>query len=108
MLYPPLTADSPTRRSSTPSAPSPTPAASTAPRSRWPGCAASPSSPPRSSARTPSAQIDDAVASLEIELTDEEIAALEAPYTPRHDFQGISDDAEMQKIRDRIPGYANA
>jgi 1-deoxyxylulose-5-phosphate synthase len=54
------------------------------------------------------AQIDDAVASLEIELTDQELAALERPYTPRYDFQGISDEAEMQKIRDRIPGYANA
>jgi len=54
------------------------------------------------------AQIDDAIASLEIALTDEELTALERPYTPRHDFQGISDEAEMQKIRDRIPGYANA
>ena len=52
-------------------------------------------------------QIDDAVASLTIELTAEEIAALERPYTPRYDFQGISDEAEMQKIRDQIPGYAN-
>ena len=54
------------------------------------------------------ARIDDAVASLEIELTGEELAALERPYTPRHDLQGISDEAEMQRIRDRIPGYANA
>jgi 1-deoxyxylulose-5-phosphate synthase len=53
-------------------------------------------------------QIDDAVASLMIELTAEEIAALERPYTPRYDFQGTSDEAEMQKIRDQIPGYANA
>jgi aryl-alcohol dehydrogenase-like predicted oxidoreductase len=52
--------------------------------------------------------IDDAIASLEIDLTDEELAALERPYTPRYDFQGISDEAEMQKIRDQIPGYANA
>jgi 1-deoxyxylulose-5-phosphate synthase len=54
------------------------------------------------------AQIDDAVASLEIDLSGAEIAALERPYTPRFDFQGISDEGEMQKIRDRIPGYANA
>jgi aryl-alcohol dehydrogenase-like predicted oxidoreductase len=53
-------------------------------------------------------QIDDAVASTEIALTDAELATLERPYTPRHDFQGISDEAEMQRIRDRIPGYANA
>jgi 1-deoxyxylulose-5-phosphate synthase len=54
------------------------------------------------------AQIDDAVASLDIQLTDDEIAALETPYTPRYDFQGISDEAELQKLRARIPGYINA
>jgi len=52
-------------------------------------------------------QIDDAVASLEVQLSHEELAALERPYTPRHDFQGVSDESEMQKIRDRVPGYAN-
>jgi aryl-alcohol dehydrogenase-like predicted oxidoreductase len=44
----------------------------------------------------------DAVASLEIELTGDEVAALEAPYTPRHDFQGISDDAELARISARL------
>ena len=53
-------------------------------------------------------QIDDAVASLSIELSDEEIRALEAPYTPRHDFQGISDDAEMQAIMARLPQFTIA
>jgi aryl-alcohol dehydrogenase-like predicted oxidoreductase len=48
-------------------------------------------------------QIDDAVASLDIELTDEEAAALTAPYTPRYDFQGVSDDAELDRIRVQIP-----
>jgi 1-deoxyxylulose-5-phosphate synthase len=52
-------------------------------------------------------QIDDAIASLDIDLTGEELAALERPYTPRYDFQGISDEAELQQIRDQIPGYAN-
>jgi 1-deoxyxylulose-5-phosphate synthase len=33
--------------------------------------------------------IDDAVASLTIELTGDEINALERPYTPRHDFQAF-------------------
>jgi hypothetical protein len=28
---------------------------------------------------------------------------LETPYTPRYDFQGISDDADMQAIMARIP-----
>jgi len=49
-------------------------------------------------------QIDDAVASLDVELTDDQVRALEAPYTPRHDFQGISDEAELDAIRARIPG----
>ncbi|WP_028932439.1 aldo/keto reductase [Pseudonocardia spinosispora] len=52
--------------------------------------------------------IDEAVASLDIELTTEEITALERHYTPRHDFQGISDDAELQRIMSRIPGFAPA
>jgi 1-deoxyxylulose-5-phosphate synthase len=50
-------------------------------------------------------QIDDAVASLDIDLTDDEAAALEAHYTPRNDFQGISDDAEFARIMARIPGF---
>ncbi|MEW9534242.1 aldo/keto reductase [Microbispora sp. NPDC049125] len=49
---------------------------------------------------------DEAVASLDIELTAEEIAQVERPYTPRYDFQGISSDAELQRIMARIPGYA--
>jgi aryl-alcohol dehydrogenase-like predicted oxidoreductase len=51
-------------------------------------------------------QIDDAVASLEVVLTDEEARALIAPYTPRYDWQGISDEAELNAIRARIPGMA--
>jgi aryl-alcohol dehydrogenase-like predicted oxidoreductase len=53
-------------------------------------------------------QIDDAVASLDIDLSGEEVAALEASYTPRHDFQGISDDAQLQRIMARLPGYEYA
>ena len=46
--------------------------------------------------------IDDAVDSLELDLTDEEVAQLETPYTPRYDFQGISDDAELLRISARL------
>ncbi|MEU1535666.1 aldo/keto reductase [Streptomyces fagopyri] len=53
------------------------------------------------------AQIDDAVASLDLDLTDDEARRLEAPYTPRHDFQGISDARELERIKASIPGYAN-
>ena len=52
-----------------------------------------------------STHIDDAVASLEIELTEDEIARLERPYTPRHDFQGVSDEAELQRLMARVPGF---
>lgn len=43
-------------------------------------------------------QIDEAVAGLAITLTDDEAARLEAPYTPRHDFQGVSDPAVLARI----------
>jgi len=46
--------------------------------------------------------IDEAVASLEIQLTSDEIARLEAPYTPRYDFQGVSDDAGLARIAARV------
>jgi len=46
--------------------------------------------------------IDDAVASLEIELTDEEMAILETPYTPRYDLQGVSDAAELARLSARM------
>lgn len=51
-------------------------------------------------------QTDQAVASLEIELSDADVRALEAPYTPRYDWQGVSDEAEMEEIRQRVPGMA--
>jgi 1-deoxyxylulose-5-phosphate synthase len=53
-------------------------------------------------------QIDDAVASLDIDLTDQEAADIEAHYTPRYDFQGISDDAELERIMARLPGFTPA
>ncbi|MEV1240400.1 aldo/keto reductase [Nonomuraea sp. NPDC049750] len=51
-------------------------------------------------------QIDDAIASLDVELTDEDVRALTAPYTPRYDWQGVSDEAAMDAIRARVPGMA--
>ncbi|EGX59980.1 aldo/keto reductase [Streptomyces zinciresistens K42] len=52
-------------------------------------------------------QIDEAVASLDLTLTDDEARRLEAPYTPRDDFQGVSDPAEMERIKAAVPGFAN-
>lgn len=51
---------------------------------------------------TKSSHIEDAVASLSIELTHDEVAKLETPYTPRADFQGVSDDAELARISARL------
>ena len=50
-------------------------------------------------------QIDDALASLDITLTEDELMVLESPYTPRYDFQGISDEALLNSIMARIPGF---
>ncbi|MCP2247398.1 aldo/keto reductase [Lentzea aerocolonigenes] len=54
------------------------------------------------------AQIDDAIASLDVDLTDDDVRALTAPYTPRYDWQGVSDEATMNAIRARVPGMALA
>ena len=51
-------------------------------------------------------QIDDAIASLDVHLTDDDVTALTAPYTPRYDWQGVSDEATMNAIRARVPGMA--
>ncbi|NUU04912.1 aldo/keto reductase [Leifsonia sp. C5G2] len=51
-------------------------------------------------------QIDEAIASLDVELTDDEVTALTAPYTPRWDWQGVSDEATLEAIRRRVPGMA--
>jgi 1-deoxyxylulose-5-phosphate synthase len=47
---------------------------------------------------TKPSHLDDAVASLDIELTDDEVARLEAPYTPRADYQGSADDAQIRRM----------
>ncbi|MEJ6550001.1 aldo/keto reductase [Corynebacterium sp. USCH3] len=49
-------------------------------------------------------QLDEAVASLDISLSDDEVSALESFYTPRYDWQGVSDEAELEAIRRRVPG----
>jgi aryl-alcohol dehydrogenase-like predicted oxidoreductase len=54
------------------------------------------------------AQIDDAVASLSIELVADEIWRLEQHYTPRYDFQGLSDDATAARIMAQIPQFSTA
>lgn len=52
--------------------------------------------------------IDDAVASLAINLTDDETALLEAPYTPRVDFQNISDPAMLIQASEYASGFKSS
>ena len=59
------------------------PAASRWPRSPWPGCCASPVVSAPIVGPTKEHHLSDAVAALDVDLTDDEVAALEAPYTPR-------------------------
>lgn len=54
------------------------------------------------------AQIDAALASLSIDLTDEETSSLEAPYTRRDDFQGVSDEAALQAVMARLPQFTTS
>ena len=49
--------------------------------------------------------IDDAIAALAITLTDEEVARLEAPYTPRADDQGISTPALLDRAAEAATGF---
>lgn len=49
--------------------------------------------------------IDDAVAALSITLTDDEVAQLQAPYTPRNDSQGISDPAVLHRVMEAATGF---
>jgi aryl-alcohol dehydrogenase-like predicted oxidoreductase len=53
-------------------------------------------------------QIYEAVASLDITLSDEEIRRLEGPYTPRYDFQGFSNDAAIRGVASQIPQLSPA
>lgn len=50
--------------------------------------------------------IDDAIAALSLTLTSEEAAKLEAPYTPRHDVQGISDRVLLAAATEAATGFS--
>jgi aryl-alcohol dehydrogenase-like predicted oxidoreductase len=49
--------------------------------------------------------IDDAVAALDIHLTEDEAARLEAPYTPRLDSQAVSDPAILHRAMEAATGF---
>ena len=52
-----------------------------------------------------STHIDEAIAALSITLTDQEVATLEAPYTPRMDHQGVSDPAMLARAIEGTTGF---
>ncbi len=49
--------------------------------------------------------IDDAVKSLSVTLSDDEVSRLEAPYTPRVDYQGVSDPAMLARAVEAATGF---
>ncbi len=49
--------------------------------------------------------IDDAIAALSVSLTDEEVARLELPYTPRMDYQGVSDPVMLARAVEAATGF---
>lgn len=49
--------------------------------------------------------IDDAVASLSINLTDDEAKRLETPYVQRRDYQGVSTPALLAKAAETATGF---
>ena len=49
--------------------------------------------------------IDDAMASLAVALTDEEVGRLESAYTPRVDYQGVSDPAMLARAVEATTGF---
>lgn len=51
---------------------------------------------------TKAAHLADAVASIDIALTSDEVEQLEVPYTPRYDFQGVSDPVGLAAISKRM------
>ena len=49
--------------------------------------------------------IDDAIKTLSVTLTPDEIATLEAPYTARMDYQGVSDPAMLARAIQATTGF---
>ena len=52
--------------------------------------------------------VDDAIASLAINLTDDEAAMLEAPYTSRPDNQGVSDPGVLLPAMEAATGFRSS
>lgn len=52
--------------------------------------------------------IDDAIAALSVNLTKEQVARLEAPYTPRMDYQGVSDPMMLARAVEAATGFKSS
>jgi 1-deoxyxylulose-5-phosphate synthase len=52
--------------------------------------------------------IDDAIAARSIILTEDEVATLERPYTPRQDTQGVSNPAMLARAAQAATGFRTA
>ena len=49
--------------------------------------------------------LDDAIEALAVTLTDEEVARLESPYTPRMDYQGVSNPTMLARAVEAATGF---
>lgn len=49
--------------------------------------------------------IDDAIAALSVSLTTEEVSTLELAYTPRMDYQGVSDPVMLSRAVEAATGF---
>jgi aryl-alcohol dehydrogenase-like predicted oxidoreductase len=49
--------------------------------------------------------IDDAIAALSVNLTTDEVSRLESPYTPRVDYQGVSNPVMLARAIEAATGF---
>jgi hypothetical protein len=50
----------------------------------------------------------DAIAALSVNLTDEQVARLELPYTSRMDYQGVSDPMMLARAVEAATGFKSS
>ena len=52
--------------------------------------------------------IDDAIAALSVRLTNEQVTRLELSYTPRMDYQGVSDPLMLARAVEAATGFKSS
>ncbi len=108
LLYTPLTDGQRPRDHRRRRRASPRPAASPAPRSRWPGCTASPSSPRRSSAPTQPLRSTTRSPRSRSNSPPTNSPPSNGRTPPATTSRASPTKPSCRQIRDQIPGYANA